>query len=210
MLYRYNVLLKSWATWYSASMSDVKLLFDVLSSLAAFLAIVTVTISWHKSLRKPLKLARILIHKRSDSATCILVIRNLKDYPVIIERIDGYLREVYEVKKKTGGTPEYSACLFGTNKFLSYTQSVEIPAQGRMDVHIVIQGAELPNRDAVFLLKTSHGFQQVRQKQVDIVEVGKVSVYSLEIDETYDSVLQGKLRYWYELFRYHLRRIFDK
>jgi hypothetical protein len=74
-------------------LENFKLIVDTLASLAAFVAIITVLASWYRSIRKPLVIQRIVVHRKKDKTTFILIIKNVKDYPVEIKKLEGYNKE---------------------------------------------------------------------------------------------------------------------
>lgn len=86
-------------------MDKFKLTVDILSSIASFIAIVTVLFSWFKNAQKALKIERIVIHNKPDTNTYILCIKNRKPYPVMIKSISSYIKPYITVEKLKNQPP---------------------------------------------------------------------------------------------------------
>lgn len=180
---------------------EYKVLADTLASVAAFVAIVSVMVEWYRSARKPLKITRVVIHRKKNETTFILVVKNWKAYPITVKRVDCYRRKRYEVQKKRGGKPEYSELLAGSEMIFSRKMDFDISANGHTDLRIGIVGNANILEKLLFLLETSHGYHELWCKDVTIVEIGKVDVYSLECKHDYNSKLSAKSMFYWKLLK---------
>lgn len=79
-------------------MENFKIIVDILASISVLIAIVSVLVSWYRNTQKPLKIIRTIVHK-NDKTTFILVIKNVKPYPVVIKNTDCYRKKKYEIQK---------------------------------------------------------------------------------------------------------------
>jgi len=180
---------------------EYKVLADTLASVAAFVAIVGVMASWYRSARKPLKIMRVVVHRKEDETTFILVVKNVKPYPVTIKRTDCYRRKKYQVQKELGGKPEYSELFPGSEMLSTSRQAFEIAANGHTDIRIAgARNLTIPEK-LLFLLETSHGYHELWCKDVSIVEIGKVDVYSVEYKYDYESKRRAKALYYWKLLK---------
>lgn len=179
-------------------METFKIIVDVLASLSAVIAIGSVMVGWYWSARKPLKIDRTVVHKKNDKATFILVVKNVKPFPVEIKRTDCYRRKKYEVQKKQGGKPEYSELFSGSDRVFDSKEVFEIGANGHTDIRINdVSFSDIPAK-MLFLLETSHGHHEIWCKDVTIVEIGKAEVYSLEYKHDFKSKWYAKTVYYWK------------
>ena len=158
-------------------------------------------VSWYRSARRPLKVIRVVVHKKSDEITFIIVVKNVKDYPVTIKRADCYRRKKYEVQKKHGGKPEYSEFYPGSEMIFTSKETFEIPANAYTDIRINVPAAPTIPSKLLFLFETSHGYHELRCKDVSIVEIGKLDVYGVEYRLDYESKYRAKAVYYWKLLK---------
>lgn len=85
-----------------------KVIVDTLASLAAFVAILSVLFGWYSSARKPLSISRVVVHKKDDGLTYIIVTKNRKSYPVETKRIDCFSKKSFEIEERVGESPNTS------------------------------------------------------------------------------------------------------
>ena len=175
-----------------------KVIVDTLSSIAAFIAIVSVMASWYRSSRKPLKVDRVVLHKKSDDITFIIVIKNRNAYPVTINRSDCYKRKKYEVQKKHGGKPEFSEFYSGSEMLFTCKETFEIQANANTDIRINMAAAATIPPKLLFLFQTSHGPHELRCKDVSVVEFEKLDVYGLEYKLDYKHKYKAKTVYYWK------------
>lgn len=180
---------------------EYKIIADTLASFASFVAIVSVMVGWYRSARKPLKITRVVVHRKKDETTFILVVKNVKPYPVTIKRVDCYRRKKYEVQKKSEGRPEYSALYPGSEILFTNVQEFEIAANGHTDIRITVASNIDAPEKFLFLLETSHGHHELWCKHISIVEIGKVDVYDLEYRLDYNSKYRAKAMYYWKLMK---------
>jgi len=180
---------------------EFKVLVDTLASIASLVAIVSVMVGWYRSARRPLRVTRVVVHKSTNDLTFIVLVKNVKDYPVTIQRTDCYRRKKYEVQKKHGGRPEYSKFFPGSEMIFTSRDTFEIAANGHTDIRIRIAGTtDIPSR-LLFLLETSHGYHELWCKEIVVVEIGKVEVYGVEYKDEYRSKWIARAMYHVALLR---------
>lgn len=179
---------------------EFKLVVDILSSVAAFVAIVAALVAWYQSARKPLLVDRVVVHRKEQASTFILMVKNAKSYPVTISRVGCYKRKKHQVQRKRGGAPEYSATYSSTDMIFDAPGEFEILPSGHTDVRIEVNGEPDIPKALLFLLQTSHGFHELWCKEIEVVEIGKVGVYSIDYQHDYGSALRAKaMFYWKRL-----------
>lgn len=177
---------------------DYKVVADTLASMAAFVAIVTSMLGWYQSARKPLKVTRVVVHQKDSESKFIIVVRNVKPYPVTIKAVDCYRRKRYQVQKKTGGKPEYDELFPGSEQMFRDQVDCEISANGHTDVIVTANPqTDIPSK-LLFLLDTSHGYHELWCKEVTVVEIGQVEVYGVEYKYDYYSKLPARTRYFWK------------
>jgi len=153
---------------------------------------------WYRSARRQLKITRTVVHKKNEKGTFILVVKNVKPYPVVIKRTDCYRRKKYEIQKKHGGKPEYSELFSGSEMIFSNKEVFEIAANGHTDIRISdVSLSDIPAK-LLFLLETSHGYHELWCEEVMIVEMGKTEVYSLEYKHDFESKWFAKTVYYWK------------
>lgn len=177
-----------------------------MASISVLIAIVSVLVSWYRNTQKPLKIIRTIVHK-NDKTTFILVIKNVKPYPVVIKNTDCYRKKKYEIQKKYGEKPEYSELLLISEKIFSNEQMFEIPANSHTDIQIRnVDLLDIPTK-LLFLLKTSHGYHELWCKQLTIIEIGKTKVHGLEYKYDFESKWHAKAVYHSKKFKEIIRRL---
>ncbi len=178
---------------------DFKVFVDTLASIASIVAIVSVLLGWYRSARLPLKIVRTVVHQKQDKTTFILVAKNHQAYPVSIRRIDCYKRKIFEVKKKTGGKPEYSELLSSREALFMINTHHEIPAKANTDIRLEV--AKIENVPSLFLfsIDTSHGYHELWCNDVTLVELGKSEVYSVDYANEYKSKIVAKFVYYWKV-----------
>lgn len=188
---------------------EYKVIADTLASVAAFVAIVSVMVGWYRSARKPLNITRVVVHRKKDETTFILVVKNVKPYPITIKRTECYRRKKYEVQKKLGGKIEYSELFPGSELLSTSSQTFEIFPNGHTDIRIAgVANLDIPEK-LLFLLETSHGYHELWCKDVSIVDIGKVNVYGVEFKHDCDSKYQAKALYYWKLIK-ELTKLFQR
>jgi hypothetical protein len=180
---------------------EYKIIADTLASAAALVAIVSVMASWYRSARKPLKITSVVVHKKEDETAFILVVKNVKSYPVTIKRTGCYRRKKYQVQKKLGGKPQYSELFPGSEMLSASREPFEIAANGHTDIRIAgARNLNIPGK-LLFLLETSHGYHELWCKDVLIVEIGKVDMHGVEYKYEYESKRRAKALYYWKLLK---------
>lgn len=177
----------------------MKYFVDILSSIASVVAIVGMGIGWYRSARKPLKIIRVVVHlnKVQSNSTFILAVKNLSPNSVIISRCEMYSKKKHEVRKKGGGSLEYSEIFSSADNIFSYRPNFEVAASGQTDlrVHVDNEKPQIPRR-MLFLLETTHGVHELRCRRIITVEMEQAETYRLEYHFTSGSKMLAKLYYF--------------
>lgn len=172
-----------------------KVVVDTLASLAALIAILSVLVGWYSSARKPLSISRVVVHKKADGLTYILVTKNRKSYPVETKRIDCFSKKTFEIEQRVGEKPEYVEKLSSRYAVFSSKASFEVPVKGNIDIRIEVEGqADISDR-LVFSIDTTHGYHEIFCNDINVVEIGKAEVYSVEFKKEYSSKIRAKMVY---------------
>lgn len=179
---------------------EFKVVVDALSSIAAFIAIVATLVAWYQTGRKPLLIDRVVVHRKQQAATFILMVKNIKSHPVTIKRVGCYRRKKHQVQRKLGGTPEYSATFSSADMIFDDRRAFEILPNGHTDARIEVDRVSDIPKVLLFLLETSHGFHELWCKKIDEVAIGTVSVFGIDYLYDYDSAwLARAMFYWKRL-----------
>jgi len=178
-------------------MNQYKNIIDILTSLASLIAIISVLVSWYRSTQKPLKIERVVIHKKKTESTFILVVRNRKDYPVEIKSINCYTKRKYEVQKKNNQKPEYSELLSLSDSLFISSDHFEIGANGHTDIRIKCGAFSGQVHRLLFSINTSHGYHEIWCKDMLEVDIGQTEVYGLEYRHEYQSKYRAKIKYYW-------------
>ena len=181
-------------------MIEYKYIMDALGSTASFVAIVAVLVSWFKIAQKPLVIDRVIIHKKENESTYILIVKNRKPYPVEIKSTRCYTKRRYRVTQKTNQKPEYAAQLNLKDSPFENFDEFEIGANGHTDVRIIGQNINGEILKLLFSINTSHGYHELWSKNIDIVNVNmgdSMEVYTLEHKHEYDSKFKAKTKYYW-------------
>lgn len=177
-------------------MSNFKIIVEMLSSLASLIAIFTVLISWFKNSQIALKIERVVVQIKDDESTFILVIRNRKAYPVVIKKIDAYLKPRFSVEKLRNHPPEYRAILSLSDGVFRSSDEFEMAANGHTDFRIKVKAAGNKFESLTFSMQTSHGFFQLNCDDILNIEMsGKAQVLAVEYSNDFDSRFKAWLKY---------------
>lgn len=175
-------------------------IINTLASVAAIVAIATAMIGWHRSARMALQVRRVVIHRKAETATFILMVENLHSYPVTIKRIGCYRRKKHQVQRKRGRAPEYSASFSSSHVVFNSKVTAEIMPKGHTDVRIDINGQPDVPDALLFFLETSHGYHELWCNDIQLVDTVKVDVYHLEYQHDFGSAIQAKTVYYWKHF----------
>jgi hypothetical protein len=173
-------------------------IIDTLASVAAIVAIATAMIGWYRSARRPLKVRRVVIHRKAETATFILMVENLHSYPVIIKRTGCYRRKKHQVQRKRSRAPEYSASFSSSHAVFNSNVPAEIMPRGHTDVRIDVNGQPDVPDALLFFLETSHGYHELWCNDIQLVDTVKVDVYHLEYQHDFRYAIQGKAVYYWK------------
>ncbi len=105
------------------------------------------------------------------------------------------------MQKKHGGKPEYSEFHPESEMIFTSKETFEIPSNAHTDIRINVRAALTIPSKLLFLFETSHGYHELPCKDVLIVEIGKVDVYSVEYKLDYESKHRAKAVYYWKLLK---------
>ncbi|WP_421352901.1 hypothetical protein [Aeromonas sp. 604443] len=185
---------------------------DVLSSVASLVAIVSVLIAWYRSRLQPLKIKRVLVHKKKDSTTFFLYFINRQAYPVKVKNLKCFTKVTFQVSQKNNYCPEIVQML-DYNDFLFQTQDEhEIDAYADSSIKIDYDKPISVDSDKfVISTQTSHGYHLLKVRNIDIVHIGTGSVsYRVPFEETFDSKIKARIYHVFAIARFYIRNIFTK
>ena len=181
-------------------MYTFKLIVDLLASGAAFIAIVATLTAWYRSAREPLAIDRLVIHKKTNESTFILILENRKDYPVTIKRIDCHTRRDIRVQQKPGEPPEYQDALNSADQIFRDNSETHLPANAHTDIRI--KAGPITNYSKLlFSFDTSHGSHQLWCSNILIVPMGIAETYTLDYKKDFHSRVRARLFYAWAKFR---------
>ncbi len=72
---------------------------DALSASASLIAILVVLGAWLNNVRSPLKIARVVIHRKEDESTYILLVKNRLSHAVEIKNMRCFTHQHISVNK---------------------------------------------------------------------------------------------------------------
>lgn len=132
---------------------------------------------------------------------------NRQSCPVVIKRIDCYRRKIFEVKKKTGGRPEYSEHLSSREEIFLNGSNFEVPANAYTDLRVEVTGVIGVPPTILFSLDTSHGYHELLCGDVTVVDIGKTELYSVEYKIEYARKSVAKCAYYWKVLGELTRRL---
>lgn len=168
-------------------MNQFNTIVDTLSGAASLIAILAVLTAWFNSVRSPLKVARVVIHRKKDESTYILLVKNRLSHTVEIKNIRCFTRRNYRVEQKNNCAPEYHPELsYNDSPFIS-KEVKEILGKGHTDIRYTARNYTKDINQLLFSMDTTHGFLLLKCKNIEIVNMGSTQVYGLEFAENYES-----------------------
>ncbi|ELA8093868.1 hypothetical protein D5E85_26675 [Vibrio parahaemolyticus] len=189
-----------------------KYFVDVLSSVASLVAIVSVLIAWYRSRLKPLKLKRVLVHKKKTSTTFFLYVINRQAYPVKIRNLKCFTKVTFQVSQKNNCRPErlqkldYDDLVFQTQDEYEVEAYADCSIKIEYDEPIAVESDKL-----VVSTQTSHGYHLLKVRDIDIVHMGTGSVgYLVPFEETFDSKIKARVYHVFAIVRFYIRKLFKK
>ena len=162
---------------------------NILSAAASLIAILVVLAAWLNSIRSPLKIVRVVVHKKKDESTYILLVKNRLSHTVEIKNIRCFTRRNYRVEQKNNCAPEYHPELnYNDSPFIS-NEVKEILGKGHTDIRYKSINYTKEINQLLFSMDTSHGFLLLKCKNIEIVNMssGATQVYGLEFVKDFDS-----------------------
>ncbi len=181
-------------------MSQFQTVVNLLSSIAALIAILSVMVSWFRNKQKPLKIERVVIHRKEKDCNYILVFKNRKDYPVNIKSIHAYTTPKFKIEQQYGNKPMYSEVLSLSDNLFLHSDVAEIGARGHENVKVAGNHftGDLPK--ILFSIQTSHGYHEIWCKNILTVEMnGKTSVIALKHIYESNSKFKALSKYYWLL-----------
>ena len=179
-------------------MEEYKLVADILASVAALVAILSMLVSWYRAARRPLKIDRVVIQQKQNGSKYILVVKNIKDFPVEIKSTNCYRRKLFNIEKRPGQKPGYSELLnLADNIFIDKTIFTIAP---RGHTNISIQGPciEPGISKLLFSIQTSHGYHEIWCKNILVLQMESADVYELDYRKEFHSKYKALLFYIWE------------
>lgn len=187
-------------------------LVDVLSSIASFVAIITVLIAWYRNSRKPLKIKRVLVHQEVSATTFFLYVINRQAYPVKVKTLQCFTKVTFQVSQKNRCRPEriqkldYDDFVFETSDEKEIEAYADCSIKVRIDHPMTIDSEQL-----VVSTQTSHGYHLLKVHDIDVIHVGACSAgYIVPFEETFDSNITARLYYVFAVVRYYVRKLLKK
>jgi len=186
-------------------MSLFDTIVDILSSVASLIAIIAVLVAWYNSTRSSLKVERVVIHRKKDESTYILMVKNRRSHTVEIKNIRCFTHRSYKVEQKNNCAPEFHAELnYEDSPFLS-SDSKEIPAEGYTDVRYKAPNYTKDITQLLFSTDTSHGFLLLKCKDIEVVNIGASQTYGIEFGENYQKKYEALIQYYWLKIKYFFR-----
>lgn len=182
-------------------MHRFKLIVDLLASVAAFIAIIATLTAWYRSARKPLAIDRLVIHKKTNESTFILILENQKDYPVTVKQIDCHTRRHLRVQQKPEEPPEYQDALNLEDRIFRDNSETQLAANAHTDIRIKAAPITDSYTKLLFSFDTSHGSHQLWCRNILIVPIGVAETYTLDYKRDFQSRIQARLFYTWAKFR---------
>lgn len=179
---------------------------DILASAAAIVAIGTALFGWWRASRAPLTVKRVVVHQGSASTVFILIVKNVRPFPVVVSEIDCYTRKKYTVQRRDGGRPEYSVVLSSQHSVFTFRQSAEILPGGITDIRVPLPGTVAAPAALLFLMRTSHGYQELWCRDVETAQLGVAKTYRVTFRESYETLLRARLVYLWQLLAWRFWR----
>jgi len=187
-------------------MNILSTIVESLSALASLVAILAVLIAWFNSIRSPLKVARIVIHRKKTESTYILLIKNRLSHTVEIKNIRCFTHRNYRVEQKNNCAPEYHPELNYINSPFISSEKKEILGKGHTDIRYTAPNYTKEMNQLLFSMDTTHGFLLLKCKNIEIVEMsGSTQVYGLEVVEDYSSKYKALSFYIWLRIKYLFR-----
>ena len=151
-------------------MDKFKFMVDILSSIASFVAIVTVLYSWRISKLPPLKVSQLIISPKQNKLRVFIRILNRKLYPVVIKSITCYKKQKYQINKKKLERPQLWPLTDVSDKLFAVNEEAEIPELGQFSKEVHIDATLSDAKSLFFSVHTSHGILRLKCKNVYIFD----------------------------------------
>lgn len=185
-------------------MDTFKFVVDILSAMASMIAIFTVLIAWYSSIKKPLKVKRVVMHQHIDSSTYILEIENNKSYPVEVKSTKCFTKKCYKVEQMKNFFPTIRDTWSLNDIHFSADENHIIQPCGFTDVIFDKVVNQDQVNELIFLMDTSHGFHSLKCKKIDLVNMEK-SRSDIKVIEEHSS-WQFALKSYMKLF---IKRLYE-
>ncbi len=179
---------------------------DILSSLASLIAIIAVLVAWYNSARSCLKVVRVVIYRKKDESTYILMVKNRQPHTVQIKNIRCFTRRSYKVEQKNNCAPEFHSSLNYADSLFHSNETKEIAANGYTDIRYMAPNYTKDVTQLLFSMNTSHGFLLLKCKNIELINVGEIKIYGIEFSEDYQSKLKALKQYFWLRIKYFFRK----
>jgi hypothetical protein len=186
-----------------------KTIIDILSSLAALIAIVTVLIAWYKSARKALSIKKVVIHQTSDKFTYIIKIRNIKPYAVTINNMRCYKQKSFMVEKQNHQKPKYSYGYQLQDMAFRTNEKFTIQPNGLTEI-LIPTDIKLDDINQLLLdMSTSHGDQFIICKNIIFAPSTATLIIGMEFNEHYSSRFEALCNYYKLRLKHTFSRVIN-
>ncbi|SMN17390.1 hypothetical protein CRYPA_1575 [uncultured Candidatus Thioglobus sp.] len=178
---------------------------DTLSASASLIAILVVLGAWLNSVRSPLKIVRVVIHRKEDESTYILLVKNRLSHTVVIKNMRCFTHRNYRVEQKNNCAPEYHPELSYSDSPFTSNKEKEILGKGHTDIRYTYTNYTKDINQLLFSMDTTHGFLTLKCKNIEIVSMGSVQTYDLEFVKNYDNKYKALKTFFWLKVKYCFR-----
>jgi len=137
-------------------MNNFKLIVDILASLAALVAILTVLVSWWYSRLPPLIVSQMVISRSGSKHQVFVRLQNRRQYPVKILSLDCYRDKKFNVRGNGSEKPTLFPSVNVGDKVLSY-EELNVVEFGESTFNTETNAENLDIKKFYFSVRTSHG-----------------------------------------------------
>ncbi|PTP90349.1 hypothetical protein [Vibrio splendidus] len=137
-------------------MSNFKLIVDVLASLAALVAILTVLFSWWYSRLPPLIVSQMVISRTGNKHRIFVRLQNRRQYPVKILSLDCFRDKKFNVRGNGNEKPTLFPSVNVGDKVLSYGE-LHVVERGEIIFETETNVENLDIGKFYFSIRTLHG-----------------------------------------------------
>lgn len=150
-------------------MENFKLLVDILSSIASFVAIATVLYALYASKKCPIEIPEVIVSKSdNDNFRFIVKIKNSKPYPVTIKSITCYRKITHRVEKRKMERPRIRSVFDLSDRIFTNRDEFIVSELGEQPLIIKTKIDHPPGKSLTFLTDSTHGFITIKCKHIKL------------------------------------------